>query len=116
MNTAEFLDISAAVLPDRDALVCGDRQRTYMEMSMEVTRLANALQGLGVSRGDHVGVMAVNSGEYVIIYYACAKLGATFVPLNYRAKQEELSYMISTAEVKVLFASDRYQSPVGRNS
>jgi acyl-CoA synthetase (AMP-forming)/AMP-acid ligase II len=109
MNTAEFLDISAAVLPDRAALVCGDRQRTYMEMSMEVTRLANALQGLGVSRGDHVGVMAVNSAEYVVIYYACAKLGVTFVPLNYRAKQDELSYMINTAEVKVLFASDRYQ-------
>ena len=76
---------------------------------MEVTRLANALQGLGVSRGDHVGVMAVNSAEYVVIYYACAKLGVTFVPLNYRAKQDELSYMINTAEVKVLFASDRYQ-------
>ena len=74
--------------------------------------MANALQGLGVVKGDHVGVMAVNSSEYVTIYYACAKLGATFVPLNYRAKDEELTYMLNTAEVKVLFISDRYQELV----
>ncbi|MCZ6544757.1 MAG: long-chain-fatty-acid--CoA ligase [Chloroflexi bacterium] len=112
MNTAEFLDISAAVVPEREALVTDGVSKSYMEVQTEVTKLANALQGLGVVRGDHVGVMAVNSSEYVIIYYACAKIGATFVPLNYRAKEDELTYMVNTAEVKVLFVSDRYQDLV----
>ncbi len=82
MNTAEFLTISSAVVPDRDALVCGDTRVTYAEMASRVNRLSNALQALGVERGKAVAVMAVNSPQYVETYYACAKLGATFVPLN----------------------------------
>ncbi|PZC47725.1 MAG: Acyl-CoA synthetase (AMP-forming)/AMP-acid ligase II [Chloroflexi bacterium] len=112
MNTAEFLDISAAVVPDRVALITGDQTTSYAEMSAQVTKLANALQGLGLRKGDHLGVMSVNSSEYVLSYYACARLGVTFVPLNYRAKAEELEYMINTAEVKALFISDRYQDLV----
>ena len=112
MNTAEFLDISAAVVPDRAALITGDHQQSFAEMSAQVTQLANALQGLGLSKGDHLGVMSVNSSEYVVSYYACARLGIIFVPLNYRARAEELEYMINTAEVKALFVSDRYQEVV----
>lgn len=108
MNTAEFLDISSAVVPDRAALLCGDTQLTFAEMATAVTRLANALQELGLRQGDHVAVLSVNSAEYVVVYYACAKLGLVLVPLNYRAKNEELTYMINTAEVKTIFVSDRY--------
>ena len=109
MNTADFLELSAAVVPDRAALICGETSKSFFELQMEVTRLGNALQGLGLSRGDHVGVMSVNSAEYVVIYYACAKIGVTFVPLNYRAKQEELTYMVNMVEAKAIFVSDRYQ-------
>ena len=108
MNTAEFLDISSAVVPDRPALICGDSQYTYSEMAVAVTKLANALQTLGLNQGDHVGMMSINSAEYIITYYACAKLGLIFVPLNYRAKNEELAYMLNSSEVKTLFVSDRY--------
>ena len=52
--------------------------------------------------------MAMNSPEYITVYYACAKLGATFVPLNFRAKQEELVYMVNQADAKVLFTGERY--------
>lgn len=109
MNTADFLELSSAMVPGRAALICEDMVKTYTELSADVTCLANALQGLGLTRGDHIGVMSVNSAEYVIIYYACAKLGVTFVPLNYRAKREELTYMINTVEAKLIFVSDRYQ-------
>ena len=107
-----MLDIAAANVPDRVALLCEDTSKTFAELAADVTVLANALQGLGLSHGDHVGVMSVNSAEYVIIYYACAKLGVTFVPLNYRAKREELTYMINTVEAKAIFVSDRYQDLV----
>jgi acyl-CoA synthetase (AMP-forming)/AMP-acid ligase II len=108
MNTAEFLTISAAVVPERDALVSGESRVAYAEMASRVNRLANALQGLGVGRGTAVAVMAVNSPQYVETYYACAKLGAIFVPLNYRAKREELDYMVNASESKVLFVGERY--------
>jgi acyl-CoA synthetase (AMP-forming)/AMP-acid ligase II len=108
MNTAEFLTISSAVVPDRDALVCGDTRVTYAEMASRVNRLANALQSLGVQRGTAVAVMAVNSPQYVETYYACAKLGAIFVPLNYRAKREELDFMVNDSEAQLLFVGERY--------
>ncbi|OGO51318.1 MAG: hypothetical protein A2148_10440 [Chloroflexi bacterium RBG_16_68_14] len=114
MNTAEFLTISAAVVPDREALVSGEARITYAEMASRVNRLANALQSLGVRRGTAVAVMAVNSPQYVETYYACAKLGGVFVPLNYRAKREELDYMVSASEAQLLFVGERYLDLVGQ--
>ena len=76
--------------------------------------LANALTDLGMERGQKVGVMSVNSADYVVSYYACAMIGVTFVPLNYRAKDEELSYMLNASQAVAVFVSDRYQSLVER--
>jgi acyl-CoA synthetase (AMP-forming)/AMP-acid ligase II len=117
MNTIEFLQISSAVVPDREALVeiGGNNKRiTYGEMYPLVVRLATALQGLGIERGQKVAVMAVNSADYVVTYYACAMLGVTFVPLNYRAKDEELTHMLNVSQAQALFVSDRYVDLVNR--
>ena len=108
MNTAEFLTISSAVVPDREALVSADTRVTYAEMAARVNRLANAMQSLGVTPGTAVAVMAVNSPQYVETYYACAKLGAIFVPLNYRAKHEELDHMVNASETQLFFVGERY--------
>ena len=108
MNTAEFLMIASSVVPDRTAMVCEGQSRTFAEMQERVNRLANALQAMDVGKGDKVSVLALNSMEYVEIYYAGAKLGAVFVPLNYRAKREELAYMCNNSETKVLFVGERY--------
>ncbi|MDA0365604.1 MAG: long-chain-fatty-acid--CoA ligase [Chloroflexi bacterium] len=110
MNTAEFLTISAAIVPDRVAVVGEDDRVTYEDLQSRVNRLAQALQALGVGKGANVGIMAVNSPAFAEIYYASAAVGATFVPLNYRAKPEELSYMVNAADVNVLFVEERYWS------
>ncbi|MBH77451.1 MAG: hypothetical protein CL897_04395 [Dehalococcoidia bacterium] len=117
MNTIEFLQISAAVVPEREALVevgGGGRRLTYAEMQEQVTRLANAIQDLGVGQGDKVAVMAQNSAAFVLTYYACAMLGVTLVPLNYRSKDEELTHMLNVSKAEVLFASERYLELVNR--
>jgi acyl-CoA synthetase (AMP-forming)/AMP-acid ligase II len=108
MNTAEFLQISSMVVPDREALVCEGQRTTYMEMAQHVNRLANALLSLGVSRHDKVAVMSLNLPEVIETYYACAKIGATFVPLNYRAKREEITYMLNNSEAHTLLVGPRY--------
>lgn len=108
MNTAEFLQITSYTVPDREAFVQGDDRLTFMDAADQMNRLATALQGMGVGKGGHVGVMAMNSPAYVVTYYAASKLGAVFVPLNNRAKQEELIYMINTADIEVLFVGSRY--------
>ncbi|HET9199819.1 MAG TPA: long-chain-fatty-acid--CoA ligase [Dehalococcoidia bacterium] len=108
MNTAEFLLITSAVVPDREALV-GEKDRiTFAGMTERVNRLANALAARGVSRGTAVAVMATNSPQFIETYYAVAKLGGALVPLNYRAKREEINYMITNSESAYLFASERY--------
>ena len=114
MNTAEFLQITSAVVPDRTALVCGDKRVTFEQMADRVNRLANWLQSIGAGPDKPVGAMSTNSVEFVETYYAAAKIGATFVPLNYRAKQEELTYMINTSDVFVLFTGERYLDLVSK--
>ncbi len=111
MNTSEFLMIAASVVPERTAMVCEGTERTFAEMQERVNRLANALSargGLGVGKGDRAAVMALNSMAYVEAYYATARLGGVFVPLNYRAKKEELAYMMNNSESRVLFVGERY--------
>ncbi|MDO8612960.1 MAG: long-chain-fatty-acid--CoA ligase [Dehalococcoidia bacterium] len=111
MNTSEFLMIASSVVPDRVALACEGESRTFAELQERVNRLANALSakgGLGIGKGDTVAALALNSIPYVETYYACAKLGAVFVPLNYRAKKEEIAYMVNNSETKAMFVGERY--------
>ncbi len=108
MNTSEFLIIASSLVPDRTAMVCGDEARTYAQMQERVNRLTSGLQSLGVGKGDRVAVMAVNSMAYVEAYYASARLGATFVPLNFRAKREEIAYMVNNSRASVLMVGERY--------
>ncbi len=110
MNPAEFLTMSSAIIPDREALVSGDGvvRRTYSEVAQRVTQLSGSLADLGVIQGSRVAVMGTNSPEIVELYYACANLGACFVPINFRAKPEELTYMLNASESAVVFAGSRY--------
>jgi acyl-CoA synthetase (AMP-forming)/AMP-acid ligase II len=108
VNTAEILTIAGSMVPEREALADPDERVTYAELQSRVNKLANALQGLGIGNGQNVGIMAVNSVSYVELYYASATVGATFVPLNFRAKPEELQYMCDASDVNILFLSERY--------
>ena len=108
MNTTDFLNIASAICPERDCIVFEGKRWSYAQMSERVNRLANALAKLRVEKGDRIGMLQVNCNQFVEAYYASAKIGAIFVPLNFRAKADELTYMISNAEAKILFVGSRY--------
>jgi len=108
MNTTDFLNIASAICPERNCIVFEGKRWTYAQTSERVNKLANALAELGVEKGDRIGMLHVNCNQYIETYYATAKLGAIFVPLNFRAKTEELRYMIDNAEAKILFVGSRY--------
>jgi len=108
MNTTDFLSIATAICPDRDAIVFARNRWTYAETAERTNRLAHALMGLGVNKGDRIGILEVNCNQYVEAYFAAAKLGAIFVPLNFRAKADELQYLIANAEAKILLVGTRY--------
>ncbi len=108
MNTAEFLSISQAICPDKTAIIFEGKRFTYTQLNERCNRLANALSSMGVKKGDRVAIMQVNCNQYVEAYFATARLGAIFVPLNFRAKEDEISYMLQNAEARVMLVGDRY--------
>jgi acyl-CoA synthetase (AMP-forming)/AMP-acid ligase II len=112
MNTTDFLSIATAICPERDAISFEGSRWTYADTTERTNRLAHALIGLGLKRGEMIGMLQVNCNHYVEAYFGAAKLGAIFVPLNFRAKADELKYMIGNAEAKILLVGARYMDMV----
>jgi acyl-CoA synthetase (AMP-forming)/AMP-acid ligase II len=108
MNTTEFLYIATAICPDRPFIVFEGNQWSFGQFNERVNRLVNAFRELGVHKGERIGMLQVNCPQYVEAYFAAAKIGAIFVPLNFRAKPDELAYMIGNAGVSALLTGTRY--------
>jgi acyl-CoA synthetase (AMP-forming)/AMP-acid ligase II len=113
MNTSEFLAISSAVCPERKAVIFEDKHYSFSQLNERVTRLANALIESGVKKGDRVAMLQVNCNQCIETYFAVAKLGAVYLPLNFRARQEELEYMLNFAEANTLFMGSCYLDMIG---
>jgi len=108
MNTSEFLMIASAIVPDRPAMYFDGEATTFAEFERKVNQLANALSERGVGQGDRVALMQVNTPQCIEIYFAAAQLDAIYVPINFRAKSEELEQMLTIAEPTMLFIGERY--------
>src|SRR5271170_6092115 len=102
------------MMPDQEILVYGDRRLTYAALNDLVSRLCTVFKQNGLKPREVIAALDTNSELYVASYYAAAKAGLTFLPLNYRAKENELEYMINTAEAKTLLVGDRYMDLVKR--
>ena len=108
MNTSEFLTIAGAIVPDRPAVIFDGLEFTYEELAQRVNRLANALSALGVTAGDRVATMQVNTNQSIEIYFAAAQLDALYVPVNFRARAVELHTMLAIAQPSCLMVGERY--------
>lgn len=108
MNTVNFVTIPSSIVPGQEILVFGARRLTYADLNDQVARLCAVFKQFGLARGDVVALLDTNSDLYIECYYAAAQAGLTFLPLNYRAKDAELEYMINTAQAKALLVGDRY--------
>jgi acyl-CoA synthetase (AMP-forming)/AMP-acid ligase II len=105
MNIAYMLHWSARRYADRVAFVTPETQRTYSEIETRANRLANALHGIGVSKGDRVGVFIGNQIEYPEAEFAIVKLGAVRVPMLITSSVEEVRRFIELSDAKVVIAS-----------
>jgi acyl-CoA synthetase (AMP-forming)/AMP-acid ligase II len=86
---------------DRIALVDGDSRITYAEFDRRTDQLARALRQLGVRRGDRVAALLVNSAAFLETLFATAKLGAVFVPINFRLAPPEVTYLLADSGAEV---------------
>jgi len=108
MNTTEFLVIANAICPDKEAIVFEDTRFTFGQLNERVNRLGNALLKLGVKKGDRVAMLQVNTNQCVEVYFAVAKIAAIYVPLNFRAKGNEITYMLNSSESNTVLIGQRY--------
>jgi acyl-CoA synthetase (AMP-forming)/AMP-acid ligase II len=105
---ADWIRINASTVPHRACFVTDTGSFTFREVNSRVNRIVSALRRMGVAKGDRVALFATDSPQYVETLLACMKLGAVYVPLNFRLAGPELEMLLRTAEAKVLFCSDRY--------
>ena len=108
MNTTEFLMIASSICPDKAAIVFEGNRYTFGQLADRVNRLGNALTNLGIQQGDRVAALQVNTNQCVEAYFTVAKLGGIYVPLNFRAKGNELAYMLNSSETGTLLVGERY--------
>ena len=101
-SIGQILERNAHREPNREALIYRENRYTYQELDRKVNQTAHAIAHLGVGHGDRVALMAPNSDQFVIAYYALLKLGAIVVPTNIRLAAPELSYQLEDSGSRML--------------
>lgn len=106
VNVGDSLTRSAARSPDAVALVQGDRRLNYREFNSLVNRLANALAADGMTTGAALALVSGNSIEFLITYYACAKLGLVCVPINLGWRQDEVAHVLHDSGARMIVVQE----------
>jgi fatty-acyl-CoA synthase len=103
---------TAATHPDVEALVdvAQGLRYTYAELDAEIDIVARGLMGLGVDKGDRVGMWAPNCAEWVIVQYATAKIGAILVNINPAYRTHELAYVLNQSGVSTLISAREFKT------
>ena len=128
LTIGETLRRTAARYPDRDAYVFprldpherpfnakttverrGCLRVSYREFDAQVDRVAKALLGLGIKKGDHVAVWATNWPKWILLQFATARVGAVMVLVNPAYRTAELSYVLKQSDAVALFLIDAFR-------
>lgn len=105
-TVAPLIETLAKREPHSTAVVVYDEgiSKNFEQLNADINRLVNGMvEKLGLKRGDKVGVYSYNSYQFLLIQYACNKLGVMLNPLNPSYKSHEFNYVMGKADVKVLF-------------
>ena len=96
---AQVFHRSAREHPGHTMVVAGGNKQSYAQVDARSSALAAAMSELGLGAGDRVAIILPNRPEWIVTLLACAKLGATVVPVNPRLNYHELKYQLRHAEV-----------------
>jgi fatty-acyl-CoA synthase len=103
MDLSDLIERNAAFTPDKAAIRFEGASLTYAAFHARIEQTARALQAeFGVASGDRVAILSLNRPDYLVLLYACARLGAMLVPLNWRLAAAEQLFILSDATPKVL--------------
>jgi long-chain acyl-CoA synthetase len=107
MNISRNLERSAFYFPDRPALSEDVSEASYASLNDRANRVATALIRMGVKPGDHIGLCAPNSGDWIAFYFGVLKAGAVAVTLSSLLKRDELSLLINHSRPRIIFTYDQ---------
>jgi acyl-CoA synthetase (AMP-forming)/AMP-acid ligase II len=112
LRPGDWLRLSARKYPDRIAVLGPPTPVTYAELNRRVNQLATALADLGMGKGDRIGLFAADSQQFLEALLACLKLGAVFMPFNFRLNAGELQVLLDASRPRALFSAARNQPVV----
>jgi acyl-CoA synthetase (AMP-forming)/AMP-acid ligase II len=109
VSIGEWVTLTADRFPDRPCFVYADGgSHTFAAINARVNRLADALRRNGVGQGDRVAVMALDSHRYAETVLAALKIGATYMPFNWRLSAQEVANLLDRGSPAAIFHSHRY--------
>src|SRR5262245_44365705 len=112
LNFGQMLSVHARVTPGRIGARDLDRALTFTQWNERACRLANALLGLGLAKGERVAVLAYNCVEWCEIFAATAKAGLVALPINFRLTGKEVQFIVNNAEAAACILQDELISVV----
>ncbi|MGN6474085.1 MAG: long-chain-fatty-acid--CoA ligase [Mycobacteriales bacterium] len=102
-STADVLRRRAALHPDRPAVTFDGRLRTYADLDARSNQVAQGLLAAGVRAGDRVAVLDRNRIEHTEVMFGATKIGATYLPINWRLAADEVAYVLANSRATVVF-------------
>ena len=108
MDLSHWIERHAAFTPQKTALRFASTDLTYADLDRRIAHAAAALTALGVREADRVAFLGFNNPLLLVLLFACARLGATLVPLNWRLAPPEHAWMLADCTPRVLFAEPAF--------
>ncbi|PLR78766.1 o-succinylbenzoate--CoA ligase [Bacillus sp. V3-13] len=112
LNYSSVIRRWAREQPEKEVIVYQDRRITYKEFNNRVSALAQGLLNLGVKKGDIIGILLYNCSEFLEIIFAANRIGAVFLPLNFRLAADEISYILNHAGANVLVTEGDFHETI----
>jgi fatty-acyl-CoA synthase len=113
LSPLSFLERTAAIFPDRLAVIYNDRRYTWSDVYERVKRVASSLRARGIGVGDTVSVMAANTPELFELHYAVPMTGAVLNTINIRLEPETVAYILDHSDAKLVIADTAFAGVIG---
>ncbi len=111
-GVGSWIEKHSETLSNKVAIISKEKRITYEELNDRINRLANKFKEIGIHKGDRVNGLLLNTNELLETMFACAKIGAIFVPINFRLSVQEVEYIVRDSGGQLFVYDERLQEVV----
>ena len=114
LDFASVWEMVADLVPENDALICGENVVSWKDYDLRSSQVASALSSAGLGPNSKAGLYLNNSNEYLISQNAIFKIGGIPINVNYRYVEEELIYLLDNSDAEAVFYHSCYSSRINK--